>query len=166
MARPIKNDKVTLRQRLEAGSIPEPNTGCHLWFLGLAHYGYGKIGIRDQNGKPKTVTAHRLSWELENGPVPAGMVVMHKCDVPACINLAHLRLGTQADNLADMWIKGRAKPGVIPSDGRSNSKLTWETVRFIRMSSLSAKRLARELGVSDVLIGRVRNGNGWKEPAL
>jgi hypothetical protein len=163
MARPIKNDAATLAGRLFAKSIPEPNSGCHLWTAGLTDKGYAKIGIRDSAGKPKTMEGHRLAWELANGPAPSGMVVMHICDTPSCINVDHLKLGTQADNLRDMWVKGRAKPGQTPPHERPNAKLSWELVRYIRSTPTPSKQLAKELGVTDVLIYRVRNGLGWKE---
>jgi hypothetical protein len=64
--------------------------------------GYGKINVQR-----RTELAHRAAWILENGPIEKGLVVMHTCDNPPCFRLAHLRLGTQADNNADKMRKGR-----------------------------------------------------------
>lgn len=81
----------------------DAKTGCWLW-LGSRHpTGYGQFSI-----KFKKMLAHRYAWSLENGPVPEGLYVCHKCDNPPCCNPAHLFIGTQKDNLADMKAKGRA----------------------------------------------------------
>jgi len=64
--------------------------------------GYGCLGFNN-----KSYQAHRLAWELTNGPIPEGFVVCHRCDNPPCINPAHLFLGTQRENIIDMYAKGR-----------------------------------------------------------
>lgn len=84
-------------QRVERG----PN--CWLWSGGTNERGYGKIS--DDNRRP--AYAHRISWEMTNGPIPEGLYVCHHCDNPRCVNPSHLFLGTQKDNLRDMSTKGR-----------------------------------------------------------
>ena len=74
---------------------------------------------------------HRWKWEKENGPIPDGMLVCHHCDNPKCINLAHLFLGTIADNIADMFNKGRGKT-TFKGEAHPNAKLTNKQVSFIR----------------------------------
>jgi HNH endonuclease len=88
----------SLEQRLKAGVVVDPKTGCHVW-RGGGRRTYGALMI----------TAHRLAWEMANGPIPEGMLVLHKCDNPRCCNPDHLCLGTQLDNMADMSRKGRAR---------------------------------------------------------
>ena len=51
--------------------------------------------------------AHRIVWEAVNGPIPEGMFVCHTCDVPRCVNIDHLFLGTAQDNMNDKMSKGR-----------------------------------------------------------
>ncbi len=82
---------------------PEPNTGCWLWMYGTAKAGYGCCTYLGEVG------AHRVSYVIHIGPIPSGQHVLHKCDVPQCVNPDHLVLGTNADNMADMARKGRAQ---------------------------------------------------------
>lgn len=81
---------------------PELNTGCWLWtgYLHPKGYGYVEVGGRKHR-------AHRLFYQELVGPIPAGMILCHKCDTPACVNPAHVFVGTDADNVADMKAKGR-----------------------------------------------------------
>lgn len=80
--------------------------GCWAWVGRTDTFGYGVI---QQNRKIPRKSAHRVSWEIHNGPIPDGLSVLHHCDNPPCTNPKHLFLGTQADNLADAKKKGRLK---------------------------------------------------------
>lgn len=81
---------------------------CWLWTGSLTTSGgYGQIARTRAEGPAR---ANRISWEMANGrPVPEGLIVLHDCDTPACVNPAHLRLGTQDENCKDMSRKGRWK---------------------------------------------------------
>lgn len=83
--------------------IPEPNSGCFLWVGGYRTTGYGQFNFRGKRSEK----AHRAAWVLAHGDIPAGMHVLHHCDNPACVNVAHLFLGTALDNVRDMIAKGR-----------------------------------------------------------
>ena len=76
--------------------------GCWLWTGTRHRQGYGLLTV---GGRP--LKAHRASFLLANGYLMTDMKVLHTCDNPPCVNPAHLRLGTQADNVADMVAKGR-----------------------------------------------------------
>lgn len=76
--------------------------GCWLWTASTARGGYGQLRVGNT-----TVRAHRLSYELAFGSIPNGMSILHACDEPLCVNPAHLRAGTDADNMQDAVARGR-----------------------------------------------------------
>ncbi len=78
---------------------------CWEWQGGINGDGYGN----SYNGEG-VEAAHRISYRIHNGKIPYGMVIMHKCDNPSCVNPNHLKLGTQSENMQDCSIKGRRNP--------------------------------------------------------
>lgn len=74
---------------------------CWLW-QGAKAWGYGKIYVEGH-----VIRAHRVAWEMTHGPIPEGLLVLHECDTPACVNPSHLRLGTQRENISDCRSRGR-----------------------------------------------------------
>lgn len=85
---------------------PEPNSGRWIWIGARIQTGYGHIS---RDGRP--MEAHRASWSLENGPIPNGLSVLHRCDNPPCVNPRHLFLGSILDNNRDTIQKGRYRLG-------------------------------------------------------
>ena len=77
---------------------------CIVWAGAVSGSGYGHKKIP---GTRMNITAHRDAWIRENGPIPKGLCVLHKCDNRKCINIDHLFLGTLADNTHDAQAKGR-----------------------------------------------------------
>ena len=125
--------------------------------------GYGLFG-RKVPGTVimKGVYAHRHSWEIQNGPIPKGLCVLHKCDNRPCVRPDHLFIGTKADNTADMVAKGRDRQPRLKGSAQSGSKLTEANVLAIRASTESQPAEARKYGVSQVLISRIRLKRAWK----
>ena len=77
---------------------------------------YGRFAIVGARENRRSVAAHRASYMLFVGEIPAGKYVCHKCDDPGCVNHEHLFLGTAKQNMDDMWAKGRAahqQPGYV-----------------------------------------------------
>lgn len=85
--------RIPITVKLERHSQVEPNTGCILWTGALNWAGYGVLNF---SGHQKR--AHRLAWELENGPVPQGLELDHLCRVRSCINPLHLEAVTSGEN--------------------------------------------------------------------
>jgi hypothetical protein len=109
MPRVFRGKRLTLEERFWMKVSRAPN-GCWLW-QGATVYGYGQLF---NAGKP--IRAHRYSYELAKGPIPAGLFVCHTCDTPGCVNPEHLFVGTPLENVQDMITKGRKVTG--PSSGR------------------------------------------------
>jgi len=111
--------------------------------------------------------AHRVAWELTNGPVPAGMEVCHRCDNPCCVNPAHLFVGTHQDNMMDAYIKGRiAPPPAFIKLGVENhsAKLTETDVKNIRARYSSGETqtsIAQDFPVSNQQISEIVRRKCW-----
>ncbi len=131
---------------------------CWLWRAGLRGDGYGAFGL----GRGKQVSAHRYSYELHNGQIPDGMVVMHSCDVPTCVNPDHLRLGTQADNQADSVRKGRRYPGSQNHQAKLTESEVMEIRYSARMSGVTQRALAKRYNVSPALISHIVASRSWR----
>jgi hypothetical protein len=149
--------KMTARERFLAKVCPQKGKGCWLW-QGLVRadgYGATRLEGREQG-------AHRVAWKLFRGKIPLGVVVCHRCDVRACVNPAHLFLGTAAENARDMSAKGRNRRG----EKHGSAKLKLEQVRRIKgmlaEDRMYMSEIAREFGVSETTIRAIREGKTWK----
>ena len=133
---------------------------CILWAGARKPNGYGQRRLPGG----RFTSAHRQAWVEAHGPIPAGMVVMHRCDNPPCVNVDHLMLGTQADNLADMRRKGRAGRGAARGEAAPSAKLTWVQVESIRQRVANGERpidLAAEFGLSRSSVHSIVHYKTW-----
>lgn len=126
-----------------------PN-GC--WFLQMA--ACCRAGHINLSGGGRRVMAHRHAYELTHGPIPAGKVVRHSCDDPACIYPGHLLVGTQGQNVDDCLVRERRN-----AFGRQ--KLQWTDAADVRArfaAGQTQKAIARDYGVSKGCIHAVVRG--------
>jgi hypothetical protein len=131
---------------------------CWLWIGTILSHGYGQISL----GHPSTPgskrwRAHRFSWELHNGPVPDGLVVCHRCDVPACVNPEHLFLATQKVNVHDAIHKGRRNSFGV-------QKLNEDDVSVIRQQAsrgILQKDIAKAFGVARNTVSQIVARKTW-----
>ena len=151
----------TLIERFESKFTPEPMSGCWLWTGAYRKDGYGAFYV---NGKIRS-KASRVSFEIYNGIIPAGMSVLHTCDMPSCVNPHHLFLGTQKDNMADMFRKGRDNKGNRSGEINPMSKLDESDVlfiRLIRMYGVPINEIAIEFNIKKSTVSSIINRQSWK----
>ncbi len=121
-------------------------------------------GRRDKDGYVEIMRhgrrqrAHRWAWEDANGPIPEGKLLRHKCDNPPCRNVAHLELGTQAQNVEDRDARGRT----ARRERHGMAKLTPAQVEEVRAATGTQDDIARRYGISQSQVSRIRLKQGWK----
>lgn len=141
---------------------PQEPDACWGWAGALSRNGYAAINVW-VDGRKTRDTAHRVSYKLHIGLIPAGIFVCHKCDNPQCSNPLHLFAGTAADNSRDMVQKGRqgnCKKGV---SGEANpaAVLSLDDVTYIRNSVASGASLAAKYGVCKSTVSNIRLKKTW-----
>lgn len=140
------------------GPVPEhqPSLGrCWLYMSPPLPDGYGQFKV-----KRKTLRAHRFSYELYVSPIPAGMVVCHKCDNRMCVNPSHLFVGTVQDNEDDKRSKNRQAKG----EHHGKSRMTVDKVRSLRKrrsEGASYDVLAAEFGIERTTVAQIVKRKTW-----
>jgi hypothetical protein len=120
--------------------------------------GYGNITVTS-GGIRKSKLAHRVSYEAHFGSIPEGLVVMHSCDNPACIEPEHLSVGTQLDNVTDMIQKNRKV--ILRGQAHGRTRLTDDQVKEIYLSDLSDSALAKQFEINRSVPWKIRRGHLW-----
>lgn len=135
-----------------AGALAE----CWLWRGSTDRGGYGIL-----KAEGRRFLAHRVAYELAHG-APLG-VVRHTCDTPACQNPAHLRDGTQADNVRDREQRGRSTR--LRGEANGMAKLTEAQVREVRAAYAAGEpiaAIARRYGRNRQTIAACAKGQAWR----
>jgi len=136
-----------LAQRFADKFFVEANSGCWLWTASIVTSGYGAFNLCGRSR-----TAHKVAWELFRGPIPKGLQVLHHCDVPSCVNPAHLFLGTNADNRADSVAKGR---GAILQKGQV------QEIRTRSEAEEPQRAIAADYGINQSTVSRIVTRKIW-----
>jgi hypothetical protein len=135
---------------------------CWLWMAGKTADGYGVIGAGGRAGRD--LLAHRVAWELTNGPIPVDTWVLHNCpggDNPSCVNPAHLYLGTRLENTRDAVSKGQIPQGERHWMAKITDAQALE-IRSLHQAGWSLHALANHVHLSLPEIGYIVSGRGWR----
>jgi hypothetical protein len=150
--------------RFEAKCIPEPNSGCKLWFGGCNEHGYGVFW----NGE-RLEKAHRFALRASGVSVADDQDVRHRCDTPACVEPSHLAAGSTQENVDDMWARSRATVQRRRGTAQTQAKLSDEAAVAIRAGYVPGVTKQRDIadlyGVSQRAIWNVLNGRNWTKPS-
>lgn len=140
-------------------ALTEDSGDCKIFTGHKDECGYGRI--RGEN--KKLVRVHRAVWERDHGPIPPGKEVCHKCDIRACINPAHLFLGTHAENIRDMDLKGRRRALVGSQQACAVlHEMDIPTIRKRLASGETSASIGRSYGVSEEMIRHIKKGRAWR----
>lgn len=149
--------------KVDRGPDHGPDGDCWVWTARGEHgrriplqSGYGQFKYLHYG---RSDGAHRVAYQLECGPIPDGLSVLHRCDNPPCVRPDHLFLGTPADNMADMAGKGRAKPP--KGEDQPEAKLTTDQVQAIRHDPRTLRAIAADYGVSHSLVHGIKARQRW-----
>jgi hypothetical protein len=135
---------------------------CWNWTARLTSFGYGRIGTGGRYGD--MMHAHRASYLIHYGPIPDGLVVMHICDNRRCVNPAHLKLGTQADNLRDMYDKHRNAPNPSMPGNLHPQAISVDVVQEalrLRKYGLTQEQVAEKLNISKGSVYNIDKKKHW-----
>lgn len=134
-------------------------TACWLWLGVPTKAGYGVVHIDRW-----PVAAHRAAYQMAYGEIADGLLVLHSCDRPLCVNPAHLRVGTAQDNADDMLRRGRQR--WLYGSANPASRLTEDDVRSIRAAAAAGTprtEIAARHSVRPETIGKVVRRERWAD---
>lgn len=150
---------IKLSPEIRFWSKVDKSGDCWLWQAALDKWGYGNIRVTVAS--VSYMQAHRAAYALTNGPIPAGMMVLHHCDTPACVNPSHLYLGTGTDNERDKIARNRKHSNA--GERNPQSKLTAVQAAAIRETAQATfQQLASQYEVSVATIQDILRQKTWK----
>lgn len=146
----------TIEKRFHSGYEINEKTGCWEWKRSTEGWGYGVIMWNS-----KKVYVHRVSYELANGPIPSGLLVLHSCDNRICCNPAHLRVGTVQDNSQDMRERLR---GTLGEKSRTAKLKNEDVLNILDMikNGISLIEIANIYSVNRQAISHIKYGRTWR----
>ena len=142
-----------LADTLHQKSRKSRDSDCVVWTGAKNKGGYGVLYY-----KQLLYYAHRIAFNLGWGCIPDGALVRHLCNNKLCVNPAHLRIGTDADNAQDRVRTGKHLYG----EKHKSSKLTLAQVTQIRADTRTQREIAADLGITKATVSVIKSGKSWK----
>ena len=136
-----------LEKRLFA-KVEKTEGGCWEWQGGRSADGYGYFKVEGRR-----VLAHRVSWQIENGLIPEGLIIFHHCDNPPCVRPDHLYAGTHQDNMDDVLKRGRHPAATVTEEE------VMEIRRFWNETAIPMRRKFPD--VSGNILSQICTGASW-----
>lgn len=155
-----RSDRLLLKLEARFWAKVRKSEGCWEWLGVKYRNGYGNFGI----GRNK-YSAHRVAYTLTHGAIPPGLVVMHSCDNPGCVNPEHLKAETQRENCADKIRKNRGRYNPAKGVDHHSARLTPADVLAIVArvdAGESRKDVAIEYGVNASMVCHIVDGRKWR----
>jgi hypothetical protein len=141
-----------IKNRLTPKRQVNPDTGCWDFTGSITANGYGHISFRG-----KMEYTHRVAAILYlNFDRESDLIVMHRCDRPSCFNPAHLKIGTQTENMRDAAKKGRMGANKLTAEQAGE-------IKYLLGRGSTYLPLARQFGVSTTAIGQIARGDTWRD---
>ena len=157
MAKP-ETIKIDVMKRFENFIIPITESGCWIWTGGSDKRGYGKFWMGD-----RYESSHRASYLLHKGLIPDDKLILHKCDIPACVNPEHLYCGTYSENTRDAIKRNRYNRfSRVRGENHGRAVLTEIQVIEILKSKERTADLSRKYNVNFMTISCIRKNKSWK----
>jgi hypothetical protein len=161
----MNTNRLSLRDRFDRHVVR--TEGCWKWTGAKMPNGYGKFGMPKGTSHRKpwmAKLAHRIAYEIANGEIPEGLQVLHHCDNPACVKPAHLFVGTQKENIADMYSKGRESGCGVRGESNPSARFEAKDAALMRLLAdcgVKQHRLIPLFGVTRSTVSRVALRKSW-----
>jgi len=130
--------------------------GCWLWTGSLTTEGYGRLKVRGRQ-----FGAHRVSYELHVGPIPAELIIRHRCDNPRCVNPEHLIPGTTFQNMQDKVERNRQAKGSANGKSKLSQEQALEAIK-LRRDGWTLQAIGDKYGITKQSVYAIMTRKNWK----